>query len=140
LPCLVAPSHQVYACLLTASPAVMEPVYLCEITCPQDVMGGCYGVLTRRRGIVFSEEQRLGTPMMTLKAHLPVIESFGFNADLRANTGGKAFPQCVFDHWQMLGGNPLDAGSKPNEMMLATRRRKGLPPEIPPLDRYLDKL
>jgi elongation factor 2 len=62
-----------FACLLTASPAIMEPVYLVEIQCPQDAMGGCYGVLTRRRGHVFSEDQRPGTPMMNLKAYLPVM-------------------------------------------------------------------
>jgi translation elongation factor EF-G len=37
----------------------------------------------------------------------------GFTADLRSNTGGQAFPQCVFDHWQVLPGDPLDAASKP---------------------------
>lgn len=115
-------------------------MYLCEISVPQDAIGGCYGVLTRRRGIVQSEEQRPGTPMMTLKAFLPVLESFGFTADLRANTGGKAFPQCVFDHWQALGGNPLEPGTKINDVVLGVRKRKGLEPAIPPLDRFLDKL
>merc|ERR1712070_132858 len=57
-------------------------------------MGGCYGVLSGRRGMVFSEEQRVGTPMMNLKAYLPVKEAFGFDSALRAQTGGKAFPQC----------------------------------------------
>ena len=28
----------------------------------------------------------------------------GFTADLRSNTGGQAFPQCVFDHWQVMQG------------------------------------
>jgi len=129
-----------HACMLTASPAILEPLYLCEITCPQDAMGGCYGVLTRRRGHVFSEEQRPGTPMMTLKAYLPVMESFGFTSDLRMNTGGKAFPQCVFDHWQELGGNPLEPGNKCSDTVLAVRTRKGIPPDIPPLDRFLDRL
>lgn len=129
-----------HACMLTATPAILEPLYLCEITCPQDAMGGCYGVLTRRRGHVFSEEQRPGTPMMTLKAYLPVMESFGFTSDLRMNTGGKAFPQCVFDHWQELGGDPLQAGNKCSETVLAIRTRKGIPPEVPPLDRFLDRL
>lgn len=44
---------------------------------------------------MFSSEQRIGTPMYTMKAYLPVAESFGFNADLRAATGGQAFPQAV---------------------------------------------
>jgi translation elongation factor EF-G len=39
--------------------------------------------------------------MFHVKAFLPVNESFGFTADLRSNTGGQAFPQCVFDHWQV---------------------------------------
>ena len=54
----------VYASILTASPVLLEPVFLCEISCPQDAMGGCYGVLTKRRGHVFAEEQRPGTPMV----------------------------------------------------------------------------
>jgi len=37
----------------------------------------------------------------------------GFTADLRSNTGGQAFPQCVFDHWQIFPGDPCEAGSKP---------------------------
>ena len=76
-------------------------------------MGGIYGVLNRRRGHVFEESQVAGTPMFVVKAYLPVNESFGFTADLRSNTGGQAFPQCVFDHWQILPGDPCEAGSKP---------------------------
>ena len=39
-------------------------------------------------------------------------------------TGGKAFPQCVFDHWQELSGCAVDAGSKANEVVLGIRKRK----------------
>lgn len=84
-----------YASVLTASPGIQEPVYLVEIQCPDSVIGGIYGVLNRRRGQVFSEEQRPGTPLVTVKAYLPVNESFGFSTDLRAGTGGQAFPQAV---------------------------------------------
>ena len=31
---------------------------------------------------------------------------------MRSNTGGQAFPQCVFDHWQVMQGDPLDGVSK----------------------------
>jgi len=129
-----------YACMLTAQPRLLEPIYLCEIQCPEAAVGGIYAVLNRRRGIVFSEEQITGTPMFIVKTHLPVNESFGFAADLRANTGGQAFPQCVFDHWQQMPGDPQEAGSKPAGIVLDTRKRKGISPEIPPLDRYLDKM
>jgi len=129
-----------YAAELTAQPRLMEPVYLAEIQCPENAMGGIYGVLNRRRGHVISEERRAGTPLFTLKSYLPVLESFGFTADLRSHTQGQAFPQCVFDHWQVIQGDPLDPKSKTNQIVLATRKRKQLAEELPPLDRFLDKL
>jgi len=129
-----------FASMLTAQPGLLEPIYLCNISVPQDAMGNVYGVLTRRRGHVFTEEQRPGTPQMTLLAYLPVLESFGFTADLRSNTGGKAFPQCSFDHWEQMSGNPYEAGNKANETVLAVRKRKGLAVEVPEISRYLDKL
>jgi len=129
-----------YAACLLATPGIQEPVYLVEIQCPETVIGGIYSVLNKRRGQVFSEEQRVGTPMFTVKAYLPVMESFGFNGDLRQATGGQAFPQSVFDHWELMNGTPLDKGSKLEDMVKAIRTRKGLKPDIPPLDTYYDKL
>ena len=131
-----------YASILTASPRLQEPVYLCEIQCPESAVGGIYGVLNRRRGIVFEEAQVPGTPMFVVKAHLPVNESFGFTADLRSNTGGQAFPQCVFDHWQEMPGNPMDENpsNKPYNIVCLTRKRKGLKEGLPDITNYLDKL
>jgi len=129
-----------YAACLLATPGVQEPVYLVEVQCPENAIGGIYSVLNKRRGQVFSEEQRIGTPMFTVKAYLPVMESFGFNGDLRQATGGQAFPQSVFDHWDVMNGSPLEKGSKLEEMVRAIRTRKGLKPDIPPLDTYYDKL
>merc|ERR1712037_833200 len=44
----------IYASMLTAEPRLMEPVYLVEIQCPENAVGGIYGVLNRR-GIVIGE-------------------------------------------------------------------------------------
>uniref|UniRef100_A0A2I2YNQ7 Elongation factor 2 n=1 Tax=Gorilla gorilla gorilla TaxID=9595 RepID=A0A2I2YNQ7_GORGO len=129
-----------YASVLTAQPRLMEPIYLVEIQCPEQVVGGIYGVLNRKRGHVFEESQVAGTPMFVVKAYLPVNESFGFTADLRSNTGGQAFPQCVFDHWQILPGDPFDNSSRPSQVVAETRKRKGLKEGIPALDNFLDKL
>jgi len=129
-----------YASMLTADPRLMEPVYLVEIQCPENAVGGIYGVLNRRRGHVFEEAQTPGTPMFVVKAYLPVNESFGFTADLRSNTGGQAFPQCMFDHWQVLPGCPLTEGTKPNQIVEECKKRKGLKPGPPSLDNYLDKM
>ncbi|EDQ85976.1 uncharacterized protein MONBRDRAFT_11373 [Monosiga brevicollis MX1] len=129
-----------YACCLTAQPRLMEPVFLVEIQCPETAMGGVYSVLTRRRGMVFEENPVSGTPMYNVKAYLPVNESFGFDSALRAGTGGQAFPQCVFDHWEKMNGNPLQEGSKEYEIVKFSRTRKGLSPEPFTLDKYYDKL
>lgn len=129
-----------YAAQLTAEPRLLEPVYLVDIQCPESAMGGIYGVLNRRRGNVIGEENRPGTPLYQVKAHLPVMESFGFTGDLRSHTSGQAFPQCVFSHWQVMTGSPEDKDSKTYQAVMATRKRKGLALEIPPLDRFYDKL
>jgi len=129
-----------FSSLMMATPGILEPVYLCNISVPQDAMGNVYGVLTQRRGHVFSEEQRPGTPQMTLLAYLPVMESFGFTASLRSNTGGKAFPQCSFDHWDVMSGTPFEENNKCYDTVVAVRKRKGLSEGVPEQKKYYDKL
>ncbi|KAF1811643.1 P-loop containing nucleoside triphosphate hydrolase protein [Eremomyces bilateralis CBS 781.70] len=130
-----------YAAALLAEPSLLEPVYLVEIQVPEQAMGGIYGVLTRKRGHVFEEAQRPGTPLFNVKAYLPVKESFGFTADLRAATSGQAFPQSVFDHWQVLpGGSPLDRTTLPGQVVEEMRKRKGIKVEVPGVENYYDKL
>ncbi|KAF5376211.1 hypothetical protein D9615_008507 [Tricholomella constricta] len=109
------------ACLL-ATPSLQEPIYLVEIQCPENAIGGIYSCLNKRRG-----------------QYLPVNESFGFNGELRSHTAGQASPQTVFDHWEVMPGSPLDKGSKLKELVTKIRVRKGLKPDIPPLDTYYDK-
>ena len=54
-----------------------------SVQCPENAVGGVYGVLNRKRGHVFEEQQVIGTPMFLVKAYLPVNESFGgFHFDL----------------------------------------------------------
>jgi len=129
-----------FAAELTAKPTLQEPVFLVEITCPVDAMSGVYNCMNLRRGCIFEENPREGTPLTQVKAYLPVNESFGFVAALRQNTSGQAFPQCVFDHWEPLSGNCLEAGSKMEEMILNIRKRKNLKVAMPVLGDYLDKL
>jgi ribosome assembly protein 1 len=45
---------------------------------PADVLGKVYGVVARRRGRIISEEMKEGTSFFTIRAMLPVVESFGF--------------------------------------------------------------
>jgi elongation factor 2 len=128
-----------FASMYTAEPTLMEPVFLAEISVPQDETGGVYSTLALRRGTVQEEIPVEGTPMTNIRAFLPVNESFGFDKLLRANTSGKAFPQCTFDHWERMGGDAFVDG-KLKEIINHTRNRKGLKDEMAPLDTYYDKL
>ncbi|KAE9387426.1 P-loop containing nucleoside triphosphate hydrolase protein [Gymnopus androsaceus JB14] len=94
-----------YAARLVATPALQEPVYLVDIQCPENAIGGVYSCLNKRRGQVFSEEQKPGTPRFTIKA----------------------FPQCVFDHWELMARSPLEKRRKIEELIVTKiRTRKGL--------------
>uniref|UniRef100_N1R0M7 Elongation factor 2 n=1 Tax=Aegilops tauschii TaxID=37682 RepID=N1R0M7_AEGTA len=130
----------IYASQLTAKPRLLEPVYLVEIQAPENALGGIYGVLNQKRGHVFEEMQRPGTPLYNIKAYLPVIESFGFSSTLRAATSGQAFPQCVFDHWDIMSSDPLEAGSQSATLVTEIRKRKGLKEQMTPLSDFEDKL
>jgi len=129
-----------FAAEMVSKPTLQEPVFLVEITCPQAAMSGVYNCMNLRRGCVFEENPREGTPLIQVRAHLPVSESFGFVAALRQATSGQAFPQCVFDHWENLPGDAMEEGSKLQDLILKTRKRKNIKVEMPKLGDYLDKL
>merc|ERR1712217_456950 len=128
-----------FAAEMVAKPTLQEPVFLVEITCPQEAMSGVYNYMNLRRGCVFEENPREGTPLIQVKAHLPVAESFGFVSALRQQTSGQAFPQCVFDHWDVMPGNATEEG-KLQDLVLAVRKRKHIKVAMPALNDYLDKL
>jgi elongation factor 2 len=129
-----------YAAEMTAAPRLCEPVYQVEIAAPESALGGIYSTLNQKRGMVIEEMQRPGTPMYTIKAYLPVCESFGFTAVLRANTAGQAFPQSVFDHWDVMPADPFTPDSQADVLIKSIRKRKGLKLEMNPVSEYEDKL
>jgi len=111
------------ASMLAASPKVLEPMFIVNITVPAANASGVYGCISQKGGEVF--EAGDGGAIQVLKAYLPVMASFGFTGDLRAATGGTAFPQMSFDHWNMVSGDPYDEDSKLyKDYVCVTRRRK----------------
>jgi elongation factor 2 len=130
-----------YAGIYLANPCLLEPVFLVNITCPQGITGSIYNVMSMRRGNVFDEGDAMAGGVANMKAWLPVAESFGFSQALAEATSGAAFSQLQFDHWQMLdGGDFKDPTTKLGKIINTIRVRKSMVPELPPLDRYLDKL
>lgn len=72
-----------------------------------DVLGKVYAVVSRRKGTIVSEEIKDGTSFYTIKAKLPVIESFGFNDELMKKTSGIALPQLIFDGFLAIDQDPF---------------------------------
>lgn len=131
-----------YAGMFMAEPCLLEPVFLVNITCPSNLVGSIYNVMSMRRGNVFDEgDGSGGGGVAQMKAYLPVAESFGFSQALAEATSGAAFSQLMFDHWDLLdGGDFRDPTSRLGKIVNAIRVRKNIAPDVPPLDRYLDKL
>ncbi|KAI8093304.1 P-loop containing nucleoside triphosphate hydrolase protein [Halteromyces radiatus] len=138
-----------YSSFLTATPRLMEPVNYVEIQAPADCVSSVYAVLQRRRGHVTQDIPKSGSPLYTVKAYIPLIDSCGFETDLRTHTQGQAFCQQIFDHWQIVPGDPLDQSIvlRPLEtssgqhlardFMVKTRRRKGLSEDVS-INKYFD--
>ncbi|KAI1414924.1 P-loop containing nucleoside triphosphate hydrolase protein [Hypoxylon sp. FL1857] len=131
-----------YSSFLMASPRIMEPLYACSMTGPQDAVPVLYNVLARRRGHVLADGPVAGTPLYRVNGLIPVIDSFGFETDVRIQTQGQAMVSLVFDKWQKVPGDPLDkevvlrplqpadAQATARDFVLKTRRRKGLSEDV----------
>ncbi|KAH9997844.1 P-loop containing nucleoside triphosphate hydrolase protein [Russula vinacea] len=85
--------------LLDWSPRLKLAMYSCDIQASTDVLGKVYGVVAKRRGRIVAEEMKEGTSFFTVKALLPVVESFGFV--------DAASPQLVFSGYVMLDEDPF---------------------------------
>jgi len=129
-----------YACLLASGPRLLEPMFIVDIIVPSLAVSGVYSTLNQRRGEVAKFEERVGTPLTQIQAYLPVLESFGFTANLRKNTGGQAFPQMKFSHWAVMNGNPMSEGSFAYERLMECRKRKGMKEELPAFGNYYDRV
>jgi len=85
---------------------LMTAMYVCNIAVKAEVLGKMFNVLHRRRGQVVKEELIEGSSTFTVTAHIPVIESMNFGAELRKQTSGMAMPQLVFSHWEVVDIDP----------------------------------
>ena len=131
-----------YSAFLTATPRLMEPMNLVEIQTSQAAINEVHKVVSFRRGQVIKEARCPGTPFHIIKAYVPVIETSGFESDIRIQTAQQAFCLQMFDHWEIVPGDPCDKSivliplePSPNqylarEFMVKTRRRKGLSEDV----------
>lgn len=131
-----------YGAFLSSNPRLMEPIYEIEIQAPKTCIPLIYSTISKRRGLVLKETPLPGTPLFSIMAEVPLLDSFGFETDIRMLSQGQAFCQMVFNRWEIVPGDPLDTSIeiptlKPSEgntlardFLVKTRRRKGLSDDI----------
>ncbi|XP_066273846.1 elongation factor-like GTPase 1 [Branchiostoma lanceolatum] len=121
---------------------LMAAMYTCDIQATADVLGKMYAVLGRKNGKVLKEDMNESLSVFSIKAALPVAESFGFAEEIRKRTSGLASPQLVFSHWEVVNSDPFwepiteeelmhfgekaDSENQGRLYMNSVRRRKGL--------------
>ena len=126
-----ATRQAIYAALLSARPTLLEPIYKIQVTLPAEELGNVTSLLNRKRGNIYSVEQR--GPLIAVTGFIPVSEALGLAGEMRAATSGRAFWQCTFDHWAPVPDNMLP------DIVRKVRERKGLPPEPPQASEYIVK-
>lgn len=140
-----------YSAFLLASPRLMEPLYFFEILVHYDSVGVIKALVEKRRGHVDIDKPIAGTPLRIITGDMPVLDSVGFETDIRvASRGSAVITALVFYKWSIVPGDPLDKSqvfrplevapmqAMAREFVVKTRRRKGLSDE-PTVTKYLDE-
>ena len=124
-------SRAILGSFLTAQPFLLEPVYRIEVSVPTQWFGACSKILTRRHGKIEKTEQ--SGALTKIAGYIPVEETLGLSVEMRSATSGRAFWQCSFHHWQKV------PDSQAAEIIRRIRKRRGLPPEIPKPNKFVEE-
>jgi elongation factor 2 len=128
---LPATRRSMLGSLLIADPILLEPVLGIEIKCPQEQIGTVAGILSSKRGKLLNVEQK--GVISIIQGEVPASETFDLSEVMRGATAGKAMWNTYFKSWQPV---PLSIFKN---LVGETRKRKGLNPEPPTPDEFIDK-
>jgi len=117
--------------MLIADPVLLEPILGIEIKCPQEQIGTVAGILSGKRGKLLNVEQK--GLISIIQGEVPASETFDLSEVMRGGTAGKALWNTYFKTWQPVPQSIF------RTLVGETRRRKGLNPEPPSPDEFIDK-
>jgi elongation factor 2 len=117
--------------MLIADPVLLEPILGIEIKCPQDLIGQVSSVLSGKRGKLLNVEQKGIIAIM--QGEVPASETFDLSEKMRGATAGKALWNTYFKAWQPVPNSIF------RTLVADVRKRKGLNPEPPSPDEFIDK-
>ena len=81
-----------------ANPVLMEPIYIVEVTVPDEYMGDVMSDFNTRRGRVLGMEQKNNRTVV--RATVPLSEIMRYSTDLRSMTQGRGIYIIEFDHYE----------------------------------------
>src|SRR5690606_8836321 len=87
-------------------PQLLEPIMAVGVVSPDEYTGSVTGASNRRRGLMKGIDSRAGAPLV--QAAVPVAELFGYVADLRTITAGRASASLTFSHYAPVPKNLAD--------------------------------
>jgi elongation factor G len=93
--------------LAKASPVVLEPISLLEVTVPATLQGNVLGDLNARRGRVQGTDA-LGVGDQKITALVPTAELQRYAVDLRSLTGGRGRFRAEHDHYDVVPPNVIE--------------------------------
>jgi elongation factor 2 len=117
--------------MLIAEPVLLEPVLGIEIKCPQEQIGTVAGILSGKRGKLLNVDQKGIISIIT--GEVPASETFDLSEIMRGGTAGKAMWSTYFKAWQVVPQSIL------RSLTAETRKRKGLNPDPPNAEEFIDK-
>jgi elongation factor 2 len=117
--------------MLIADPVILEPILGMEVKCPQEQIGTVAGILSGKRGKLLNVEQK--GVISIIQGEIPASETFDLSEIMRGGTAGKAMWSTYFKTWQ-----PVPQSIFRN-LIGEIRKRKGLNPEPPKPDEFIDK-
>jgi elongation factor G len=90
-----------------AGPQILEPIMRVDVFMPEANVGDVIGDLSRRRGMIKSQEK---TPTGSkIKAECPLSDMFGYIGDLRSMTSGRGQYSMEFSHYSPCPNNISEA-------------------------------
>ncbi|MEW6043767.1 MAG: elongation factor EF-2 [Thermoproteota archaeon] len=117
--------------MLKAQPILLEPMLGIEVRVPQEMIGNVATVLSGKRGKVLDMQQKGITSIVT--GEIPASETFDLSEAMRGQTAGKAMWNTHFKAW-----TPMPKSIQAT-LTAEIRKRKGLAPEPPQADEFIDK-
>ncbi len=85
---------------------LVEPVYHCVVQSSGATQGKIYATLGKRRAEILDEVLHEGSDLFHIVCHLPAVESFGLQNELRDLTHGAATAQLRMSHWALVDADP----------------------------------